>query len=310
MKKLCTLIIAIFAMTFATSANAFNYKVEVLGNFSSTSQSGEAVSDPKRCVTLMLTNPNEGTTDATTAIPVTLQIQSDGTFTTATGSVDADYSGWIVKAESPDCFLCNENGKGIASVIVGDNNELDINLQKQECRSYVEKLSATNTGQIRVSFTNHKLDVANGESFTARLTYVGQSSDFNKPAVKSATSSTAETFYVTGKQDGDDLILTRIFGADDWYLTVPDGSRYILNIDKASIKIDEYSYDYYDLELTTDIETGVFNVVEQGDAVVDVYTPAGLKVKTQVLESTLQEQLPAGVYIIRGAQKTYKLMLE
>ncbi len=218
------------------------------------------------------------------------------------------YAGYKVRALYNGYYQTTDGDQltGVKWSEVGSDNAVSLHLEKQACTN---KLVTTidDKGYIIISFPNHNLTLGPASdliTFTYKKSRSAKSSNnYSRTAVDNGVTLLAE-------EVGDGTIkLTRIFNDDDWLYNIQSDSVYQINIPSDKIRIDNYLYSW-PLEMYQDIETGVFNVVEQGDAVVDVYTPAGLKVKTQVLESSLQEQLPAGVYIIRGAQKTYKLMLE
>jgi hypothetical protein len=100
--------------------------------------------------------------------------------------------------------------------------------------------------------------------------------------------------------------LTRRFNADDWYKTMEDGT-YDLLIPSGTIIIDGVPYNEEGKQTYSDVITGVDRVIGDEDSAVDIYTTSGVMVKRGVAEETL-DQLPAGIYVVKGQGKAYKYL--
>jgi hypothetical protein len=61
------------------------------------------------------------------------------------------------------------------------------------------------------------------------------------------------------------------------------------------------------LDYTIGIETDVFSIDANTNPLVDVYTTSGILVHRGIDKNNL-DQLPAGIYIVRAQDKTYKMI--
>lgn len=85
-----------------------------------------------------------------------------------------------------------------------------------------------------------------------------------------------------------------------------DGT-YDLLIPSGTIIIDGVPYNEEGKQTYSDVITGVDRVIGDEDSAVDIYTTSGVMVKRGVAEETL-DQLPAGIYVVKGQGKAYKYL--
>jgi hypothetical protein len=110
-----------------------------------------------------------------------------------------------------------------------------------------------------------------------------------------------------GTGDDADKILVYRDWANSWQINLGDNQyNSTLYFPEGSITYDEYDYDL-DKEYELGIVTGISRIGDTDSQLVDVYTVQGVVVKLGAEKNMLQE-LPAGIYIVRSKQGTFKFI--
>jgi hypothetical protein len=238
---------------------------------------------------------------------------------------EGDYTGYSVHATLHNYYMTtvpydatdNSAAKGVNTLPI-ENNKVNIYLHPQGTGgSLVDPINEKDYHYILISFDNHKLSFnkEKGTVIFEHKDYVPNSGDNNNSSQSTAprrteTSSSTEQWSSTRvpmvvEQDGNNLRVYKDMKAA-WNITLENYSNYTLTFPAGSVTIDDYVCDY-NLDYTIGIETDVFSIDANTNPLVDVYTTSGILVHRGIDKNNL-DQLPAGIYIVRAQDKTYKMI--
>lgn len=200
-------------------------------------------------------------------------------------------------------YQTNEAGKFVAGVDVSRNGiantiymaEADLNVGD------LVQVVGDELHSIAIKFVGHNLTVnANHDDITLVMTARGGA----KNATVSAINMKATT--ATDKNQNTYIKLVKEFTSENWDKDLELGT-YTLTIPANTITIDDaVSYDQAITNTYAIVETGVESV-ESADSVVDVYSISGVVVERGISADALN-QLPNGLYIVKGNNATYKFI--
>lgn len=314
-----------YTCDFNLDINPFECSVTYYPNTSVDSgnqNTGEAASNPN--VVLTFYDPSgERVTDNAPFNNIFSMDRKDTN--TQINDKEGDYTGYSVHATLHNYYMTtvpydatdNSAAKGVNTLPI-ENNKVNIYLHPQGTGgSLVDPINEKDYHYILISFDNHKLSFnkEKGTVIFEHKDYVPNSGDNNNSSQSTAprrteTSSSTEQWSSTRvpmvvEQDGNNLRVYKDMKAA-WNITLENYSNYTLTFPAGSVTIDDYVCDY-NLDYTIGIETDVFSIDANTNPLVDVYTTSGILVHRGIDKNNL-DQLPAGIYIVRAQDKTYKMI--
>jgi hypothetical protein len=223
-------------------------------------------------------------------------------------SVDGYYQTLVADSADEDGIQAADVDKVIS--VVDGVKTIYIHLQKQETKHTFEGGTLGRkdgvTAYFQIKFDNHKLHL-NSSSDIVTLSVNGGNAK-SASGLRTATTWSPTNVPMKIQEDGEGGLYVYKDMELAWSFELATPNTFTLTIPEGMVNIDDYEYDHdltYEQEFG--VETGVMSVAADANALVDVYTPSGVCIKSGISRSDL-DVLPSGMYIVKSGSYVYKLL--